>query len=195
MKDSVEFLGAQAVILGKGGSGAAVLAHAHRPGILCIRLQVVVLCQKLAVGGLELVVLLLGDQHRTAHDRFRAVPLRLHGQEILPCLLATLVALDHAQLFGHRDGELVVINCAADHPPALILNPVNFDRVEIFALSKAVLTHTGEPVTIICADFQEVVQLTAAHGGALRVVVVDRDKVAHAFASSSTISAVTGTRK
>ena len=74
----------------------------------CPRLHFTVFRQKLFVYGLELVVLLLGDKHRPAHDRFRAVPLRLHGQEILPGLLSSFVSLDHAELFGHWDGKLVI---------------------------------------------------------------------------------------
>ena len=177
MKDAVELLGAQAVILGKAGSGAAVLAHAHRPGILCIRLQVVVLGQQAAVHALQLFHFAVCNKHRTAHDRFRAVPLRLHGQEILPGLLATLVALDHAELFGHWDGELVVIECSADFAPALVLNPLNFERVEILTLGEAVLHHAGKPVLIGRLDLQKLVQLPATHRGALRVFVANGDEI------------------
>ena len=178
MQDAVQLLAAHAVILCNAGSRPAVIANANGPGILCIWLQVAVLSQKLFVYGLELVVLPLGDKHRTAHDRLRAVPLRLHGQEILPGLLATLVALNHAELFGHWDGQLMVVNRAFHLSVAFRLNSYIFVRVEIFTLGKSIFDHAREPNAIRCVDFQEFVQLPAAHRGALRVVVANGDEIA-----------------
>ena len=75
----------------------------------------------------------------------RAVPLRLHGQEILPGLLATLVALDHAELFGHWDGELVVVNRAFHLSVAFRLNSYIFVRVEIFCRQVVYRASRGTP--------------------------------------------------
>ena len=105
---------------------------------------------------------MIGDQKRSCEDGFGTVPLLFDFEEILTASLADLGSLYHAQLFCHIHSELMVCHFSYDASFALILNSLNFERVEIPALNKAIFTHSRKPILIGGLDFKCCVKLPSA---------------------------------
>ena len=114
------------------------------------------------------------DLQRAGHDFLRAVPVLFDLKKILASLLALFIALDHAKLFRHVDGEHCVVNRSSNHALTLVLNSLNFERVEIFALGEPVLAHSREPVFISRLHFEKIVQVSRRDSRAV-IVVSDLD--------------------
>ena len=118
------------------------------------------------------------DPKSPRHYFFRAVPVLLQLDKILPRLLYLCVPPEHTDFFCHVDGEHSIVNHTADHTPALLVNPVNFDRVEILPLSEAILTHTGEPMPVIRAYLQKFVKVSRGDGRAV-ILIGDFNQFVH----------------
>ena len=73
--------------------------------------------------------------------------------EIPPRLSALFIALEHTDFLCRIKGKNGVIHKPGYCAPALLLNPVNFDRVEILTLHKSIFAHPAESVPVFGADF------------------------------------------
>mgnify|MGYP005813702601 CR=1 FL=1 len=114
-----------------------------------------------------LLQLLLRVPQGAGHDLLRAIPVPLQGQEILPGQLALLIALDHADLLRHVEGEDGVFH--ALRTAGWVMDKNVRDCI-IVIFGKAIFTHPGEPFMIRGFYFRKLVQFPGGNGGAVVVI-------------------------
>ena len=109
---------------------------------------------------LDKLQLTIGNKQCSYDDRIGTVPLLLDFEEVFTAFLTDFGALNHAQLFCHINGELMVFSLLA----CTSVNPIIQKRVIVSALYKSVLAHSFEPVVVASVDHKCCMKFPTAYG-------------------------------